>query len=807
MPIPVPGTIRAKLILVVVFILAALGSAVMTIGGSVYARHKELQTAQCRSLVAFQTEKIETAIRFLQDNVRDLALAGEILYRTEAAAKPLPGRYAVSRNFHINTLAVGGGIWFKPYVLSPDRELVCYYAFSDNGAVVFDESFESEAYHYPTQGWYTSIKGQLEEHKGLHGRDTVWTTPYIDDTGTHALMTTVGAGIYDTDGIFVGMATVDWRLDDIAGQVATLKPTPGSFALFADIGHDYILALDDPGLTGNAVGKSLSLADWFSPDAPGERDIHRNGRTYLSFSRTMDNGMTLAVNVPKAELYSEINTTMKLTASALVAAILLIVSITWLTLNRLVNKPVAYLSRTAEKIGSGNLDIEIDLRSNDELGTLAASFNRMTGDLKEYVRNLNAVTAERERFSTELNIARDIQFSMLPSIFPPFPDRPEVDLYACMLPAKQVGGDFYDFFLIDEDHLAVVIADVSDKGVPAALFMVIAKTLIRNNAQPGLPPGDILAAANAQLCENNGTGMFVTAMIGVLNLRTGSFAYANAGHNPPYIKRNSGRLEQLAMPKGLVLAAMEGTVYATARVVLEKGDFLFLYTDGVTEAENEAGEFFGETRLCQNLNALSGCISEDLQAFLAGLNTELETFAAGAEQHDDITMLALVFSGPESTGTGTGPPAPEKPRRTCERSFAAEIAAIPEFLAFVEETLEQADCPQKQQLRFALAAEEVFANIASYAYAGMPGPGAVDALLRIFDAPKRAELRLTDSGKAFNPLEQSAPDITLPAEDRIIGGLGVLLAKKNTDGMEYERRDGRNILTLILFFGTENPSP
>lgn len=837
MPPWTPKTIRAKLILVVVFILAGFGAAVAAIGASVHERYKELEIARCRSLVAFQTGRLETAIAALQDNVRQLALAGEILYRTGVAAAvslpppaSSPGRYAVSRNFSINTLAVGGGIWFKPGAADPRRELVCYYAFSKNGEVVFDESFESREYHYPTQRWYTSISKQLAVSGGIQGRGTAWTPPYIDDTGTRALMTTVGAGMYDGDGAFVGMATVDWRLDDIAGHIAAVKPTPGSFALFADSGHDFILALNDPELAGNPEGKSLALADWFSPYAPAERKVYRYGRTYLSFSKTMDNGMTVAVNVPEDELFGAINATMRSIVSALAAAVLLVVFMTALLLNRLVSRPVSHLSRSAAAIGGGDLDTRIELRSNDELGALADAFNTMTGNLKGYVASLNAVTAERERFATELNIARDIQASMLPSIFPPFPDRPEVDVYARMLPAKQVGGDFFDFFLIDADHLAVVVADVSDKGVPAALFMVIAKTLIRNNAQPGLPPGAILAAANGQLCENNGTGMFVTAFIGVLDLRTGLFAYANAGHNPPYLRRRSGAFERLPLPRGLVLAAMEGAVYATAETGLGPGDALFLYTDGVTEAESADGAFFGEIRLRDTLDAFADPIPGGLRAFLAGIQDELDAFAGGAEQHDDITMLALVFSGTgatgsESGGANTAACASQAPTQAHERLFRAETTAVPELLAFVEETLERAGCPQKRLMRFILAAEEMFVNIASYAYAdaadgdassneapgdgeameheasgGVPGHGQVAASLRLFDGPARAELRLTDRGGPFNPLERPAPDLTLPPEEREIGGLGVFLAGKNTDAMAYERRGGCNVLTLMLFF-------
>lgn len=242
----------------------------------------------------------------------------------------------------------------------------------------------------------------------------------------------------------------------------------------------------------------------------------------------------------------------------------------------------------------------------------------------------------------ELNVASNIQRDMLPNIFPAFPDRSEFDVYATMDPAKEVGGDFYDFFMIDQTHLAVVIADVSGKGVPAALFMVIAKTIIRNQAQSSLSPAEIFTRANEQLCENNGEGLFVTAYLGILDLRTGVLTYANAGHNPPLIQQSGGRFEWLKLRPGFVLAGMEGMRYKEFQVTLKPGDCLFLYTDGVTEATNAALELYGEKRLEAVLNsdAAQGLAPDQLLPYL---KSQVDLFAAGAPQADDITMLGLQF--------------------------------------------------------------------------------------------------------------------------------------------------------------------
>lgn len=242
----------------------------------------------------------------------------------------------------------------------------------------------------------------------------------------------------------------------------------------------------------------------------------------------------------------------------------------------------------------------------------------------------------------ELNVASNIQRDMLPNIFPAFPDRNEFDVYATMDPAKEVGGDFYDFFMIDQTHLAIVIADVSGKGVPAALFMVIAKTIIRNQAQSSLSPAEIFSRANEQLIENNGEGLFVTAYLGILDLRTGVLTYTNAGHNPPLIRQHGGAFEWLKLRPGFVLAGMEGMRYKEFQVTLSPGDMLFLYTDGVTEATNAAQELYGENRLEEALNT-ADAKDFDPNQLLPYIKSKVNEFVAGAPQADDITMLCLKF--------------------------------------------------------------------------------------------------------------------------------------------------------------------
>lgn len=311
-----------------------------------------------------------------------------------------------------------------------------------------------------------------------------------------------------------------------------------------------------------------------------------------------------------------------------------------LFVRRTIIMPVARLAKfTEEIIASGQLESrQIDMKTGDEIEELGNSFNYMLEKLEQYIQNLSKITAEKERIGAELSVATHIQSSMLPCIFPAFPGRKEFDIYATMTPAKEVGGDFYDFFLIDHDHLAMVMADVSGKGVPAALFMVITKTLIKNITQTGLSPKEVLEKANNQLCENNEAEMFVTVWLGILEITTGKLICANAGHEYPAVKKADGKYELVKDKHGFVLAGMENTRYREYELVLAQGDCLYLYTDGVTEATNTEDELYGTERMIDALNRYKDASCEEL---LAGMKADIDKFVGSAPQFDDITMLNL----------------------------------------------------------------------------------------------------------------------------------------------------------------------
>ena len=279
-------------------------------------------------------------------------------------------------------------------------------------------------------------------------------------------------------------------------------------------------------------------------------------------------------------------------------------------------------------------------RTGDEIEVLAESFAKQSARTIQYIEQIRRVTAEKERIGAELDVATHIQSSMLPSIFPAFPDRPEFDIYATMHPAKEVGGDFYDFFMVDDRHIAVVMADVSGKGVPAALFMVIGKTLIKDRTLPDTDLGTVFTDVNNILCESNSEGLFITAFEGVLDLVTGEFRFVNAGHEPPFVSRAGGPFELFKVKSGFILAGMEDVRYRSGSFMLAPEDKIFLYTDGVTEATNADNALYGMERLENALNRVKDRTPEEI---LPAIRTDIDAFVGSAPQFDDITMLCMTY--------------------------------------------------------------------------------------------------------------------------------------------------------------------
>ena len=426
---------------------------------------------------------------------------------------------------------------------------------------------------------------------------------------------------------------------------------------------------------------------------------------------------------------------------------------------------------TLGRITKGDLNVTVDVRSSQEFSSLSDDINSTVSTLKRYIAEAAA------RIDKELEYAKQIQLSALPTNFP---ENEEYNIYAQMIAAKEVGGDFYDFYKLNDKTVAFLAADVSGKGIPAAMFMMTAKTIIKDLAESGIPVNEIFTRANEKLCENNESGMFVTAWMGILDITTGNMQFANAGHNPPLLKKANGDFEYLKTRPGFVLAGMEGVRYRAGEITLSPGDRLFLYTDGIPEATNIENKLYGEDRLLAFMNQN---VTMNAKALLPALKANIDEFVGEAPQFDDITMLMFDYK-PKQGGT-----------YMVNKTFPAKIEMLSDVLGFVDCTLDEYECPMKIQTAVCVAIEEVFVNVAHYAY----GDGEGDMTLSIgFEKESRTiTFRMTDKGTPFDPLKNPDPDITLSAEDREIGGLGIFIAKKTMDELNYAYENGENILTMI----------
>ena len=356
-------------------------------------------------------------------------------------------------------------------------------------------------------------------------------------------------------------------------------------------------------------------------------------------------GYRIVAVMPCSEAALSRNVSVSVTTAMQIVVFAALFILIFILVQRLVVNNIYQINSSLSSITEGKLDTVVNVRSHVEFDELSNDINSTVDTLKRYIDDAAA------RIDAELAFARAIQHSAMPTVFPPFPARKEFDIWASMFTAKEVGGDFYDFYFVDEDTLAFVIADVSGKGIPAAMFMMQSKTLLKSCAESGMSVETVLTTANEKLCEGNDAGMFVTAWMGLLNVKTGHVTFANAGHNPPLVKQADGSFVYHKTRPGFVLAGMEGIRYRKFELQLEPGDTIYLYTDGVTEATNAQEELYGDNRLLTLLNNTSA----DAEGICQAVKADVDRFVGDAEQFDDITMLCLRYHGPKAAAEEVAP--------------------------------------------------------------------------------------------------------------------------------------------------------
>ncbi len=518
------------------------------------------------------------------------------------------------------------------------------YYFKENGQL-HQSNLAIDTYAYWTQDWYTLPQKT---------RKAQWSEPYFDKGGGDTLMTTFSVPVYKKDATgkeqFFAIVTADISLKWLQQIVDAIQ--------VYDTGQAFILSRKGVFMThqnsnfvlqhgstiyeaakSRNIPKLWDLAHEMTSGQKGSASFERGStgqRVEVLYHPLPTSGWSLALFVPMKELLAELNKQTVIMAMFAVIGIVLTVLLVAIV-SYGATKPLRQLSKSTRELAQGQLETELPkIQHFDEIGQLTQDFEQMRKDLKTYLETLTVTTAAKERIESELKIARSIQESFVPKKFPPFPEHNELDIFASLLPAREVGGDFYDFFILDEDLLFFSVGDVSGKGVPAALFMAVAKTFVKGMAEHESDPAKILHFVNNKLAEDNDSCMFVTLFCGVFNMRTGELIYANAGHDAPLIIRKVEPITPLVVPKSVALGIVEDMTYTSTHVQLLPEDVVFLFTDGVTEAMSSVGEQFGLPRLYKALE--NHGTSTDL---VSKVHEAVKEHAGAAEQSDDITIMAL----------------------------------------------------------------------------------------------------------------------------------------------------------------------
>lgn len=526
-----------------------------------------------------------------------------------------------------------------------------------------------------------------------------------------------------------------------------------------------------------------------TPGVTAWRSWTRDESSWMAWHPLQTVDWTIAAIVSRSALEVQIlQQTLNVALLGIAGLLALLLAVTLIA--RSITRPIHRLSRAVATLAAGDLDAPLPPpQGRDEVARLTGSFGSMRDNLKRHIADLQASTAARERMQGELKVAHDIQMDLVPKTFPAYPHRPNIDLSAMIVPAREVGGDFYDFFLLGDERLVIAIGDVSGKGIPAALFMAVTRSLLRAEFRVQDDPGKALMRVNDALAESNDACMFVTLFCAVVNLDNGRVDYSNAGHNLPVRQHSTGDLAWVAAPPGSIAAGvMPGIAYATLTLQLAPGDALLLYTDGVTEAMNPDSALFGDDYL---LTCLTAAGRQPCEKALEILFHDVQRHAAGADQSDDITLLMFRWLSPTGVVQQPGPQA-----SLWQTEFKPDAVELTAALTQLDDFLDaQQATPQlTHSLRFIF--EEIVTNIVKYGYDEGPAGHRVGVWVNL-ETP--ASIVIEDDGRPFNPVRPpTTPDLSLSVEDRPIGGLGIFMVTRMAARMDYERIDNRNRLTIVL---------
>ncbi len=767
------NTIKSKIICITLVFLVVISTVTLGLINIGYSVGKKNEIEELK----FRLEAIEVnlhkAINCLSLVATELAERGKVYFFYKGPSERLDSLvkdvFENSKSIYSKEEVNTGGIWYEPYAVYPDeKELAAYY---DINRIYDIKDIRKLNYNYLERIWFKELRDKILNSE--EGTISCLVAKSEPQSFSHDLMLACGRGIYDNKSNLVGIVHVDWKVEKFIQQLKALKLPKNSIIIFSNEISDYIFYYsEDSSLTG----KSLSNIPIFRYDIESGEEITYDGKKYIAFTLNEVSGMEVTFFVPKQEMLKMLNFDVAVLVLALITFYIVVCILAYVFLTKSINRPIKKLVKAAEEIGKGNLDTKLTIAQPKEFAVLANTLNHTSEDLKHYIETLDGYIREKKQAEFELRIAKEIQKTAMPSVFPAFPQHKEFDIYATMETALEVGGDFYDFFFLNDDTLAFLIADVSGKGIPAALFMMKSKAVIKNLAKTEISLEELFEQVNNELCQNNEQGFFVTAFFCTLELSTGKLRFLSAGHNPPFIKRKNMNYEKLVCNQNFVLGGIPDSKYESEERFLAPNDKIFLYTDGLTDVINEFGDLFGEEGVKMCLDKYG---SSPIDKLLTDLNNEIKEYSKAAKHGlpDDITMLTLEYKGYYNF------------------TLKSSISELAELTSRLENICNKISLDGTKRSRVLICAEEIFTNIVRYGYEN-DETNTVDISINHTDTD--ISILFKDRGKEFNPLEHEDPDITLSTEERQIGGLGIFMVKQAMDKVTYDYQDGSNILIMTM---------
>jgi sigma-B regulation protein RsbU (phosphoserine phosphatase) len=699
--------------------------------------------------------------------------------------------YRITREMlETNPMIVGSAIAFEPNYYPDQGRWFSPYSYRDvtsaeeqgtkTDYVIHEKQLGNSSYDYHNKEWYQTPRNLKQGY---------WSEPYCDTGGGEITMITYSYPLQDEQGNVFAVVTADVSLEWLSQLMDSLK--------YYDQSYSFVLSRNGTFIThprtevvlnqtifsfAESVGDS-AMAKIGEKMVAGKMDMEpmrspRLGKAFIFFKPVKHTGWSMAM-VCGTEVFFRTATRAGILVGTLILLMLLILTFIMHKGVKRLTLPLALFTQAVDEVAHGNLQATLPpIHTKDEMLRLRNSFCTMQKSLTQQMEELKRVNEQKGRIESELKIASNIQRAMLPKTFPPYPDRDDIDIYGQLTPAKEVGGDLFDFYIHDE-KLFFCIGDVSGKGVPASLVMAVMRSLFRTLSAHEHHPERIISQMNDRMAENNEESMFVTLFIGVLDLPTGKLRYCNAGHNAPLLlteKDNKKQMTFLPCDNNIPVGVIDGWKFSLQEMTVDTNTTIFLYTDGLTEAENVEHQLFGEERM---KDAIVFATSQEI---VDRMTDAVHAFTGDAEQSDDLTMLAIRYS--------------QGPNTVCfhqKITLSNDVKQVPLLSEFVDNVCESLGFDAATTMQMNLALEEAVVNVMNYAY---PPETHGDIYIMAEADEKRLKFTISDNGMPFDPTAHHSVDTTLSAEERPIGGLGIHLITQLMDSVNYERKNNKNVLTL-----------